>query len=1424
MSSRDIAVVGMACVFPGAKDLIRFWYNLVNGIDALDLPSTQGPDKARRGHIPRPKEAKDAASGLLRGTIEPALQDAGIAPGDRLLSRTQLILGQGECRGGTSQQSAGYELTTRLAKELGLGIPASHVDASAARSLRALAWGMRALQEKRCDVLVFAAIHLLDDDSGEVRPLDDCVGTPVEGVAAVILKRRADAERAGDRAYAFIKGVATTQDGELHEAYTDAAMTPDDIGLLETQGGPDNSRELDIIKAIFGSRNKRRAMRPLGAITPQIGQPGAALGLASLIKMALCLSNKLIPPSVGGEAPSAVLGQLPFYLNIEPRPWIHDTSLPPRCGAVSALDLAGNASHVILEEISNQSGISKVLPRPIKTELAWDSEMVVLSANTPAEIAAHTRRLIAFLQRDGLDVSLAEVAYTQCLQFDPRATCRLTIVCGKIEKLLLHLLLCHDRLQTLDPSFEDVEAIYFSANGNHQSGKIACVFPGQGFPGLLGPYADHLLELCLRFPEMREAFDLADRRDGHSEDPTPTNQVFFPPATFPEQERKRLRQRLASPRLADAARLQIPAQRDLSSFGMLIANWGSWNLLQKLGVPVDMMFGQSHGELSALCAAGALDFTKVIPAHWQVEVDPEKYISGGGRLALVSANEEYLGPWLKRFPGVNIAVHISPDFQILGGEASQLKDLIADVHKSSIWTQILPYPAIHTPQFTSLRPVMEPHLESLPVRPFRVPVYSGMICGVYPKDPDTVRRTMITNLDHPVLLWQTTRKMYQDGARIFIQVGGGATMHAQAKTNIGADDVVAVSLDVDYRPALSQLNHMCATLLTKGVSLDLTHLYEHRSIKSLNIDVTEAELSRFGGVSGESVESPHDTDTLLDKPRMPFIGNIQHCIENQEIVIERVLDLSEDLFLADHLFIAAEGIKPISARSPVLPITVSMELMAEAAACLAPGCGLLGFEDIKATRWIEFVDTDTLPLQSSAKLHCYDETTGTYRIAVGVYIEKQDTPAIQATVLFGQRYQLNLDLSFSELQNPRRYPLSANQIYEERRLFHGPMFQCISGDTVLADHAVVGELDVLTKDGMFCSTRRPELLTDPILLDGVGQLIGLWAIDKGVYVFPVAIERIELYCPTPAVGTRVPVHIEITQYGSKLLYANVEIQDGADHVWMRIQGWGDWVFHWSEKVFHFRRQPTRYCLSDDFALDGFSENAIAQSVAKNALRDMDLEVMARFYLHVDEMPTFWQLAKVPARQLQWLLGRIAAKDAVRQWLARETGAEMLHPAAFIIENDEKGQPVVKNISGHSVLPKLSIAHSEDRAVALVDRETVGIDIERIADRDTSFLETIATHQERELLADFPGSEHNGWITRLWCAKEAAGKLIGTGVDVAPQGFEATDIDTSGAITILHHRGDRSMLVYTKQVSGFIIGYTSEALSPSKVHQRGQRVW
>ena len=139
-----------------------------------------------------------------------------------------------------------------------------------------------------------------------------------------------------------------------------------------------------------------------------------------------------------------------------------------------------------------------------------------------------------------------------------------------------------------------------------------------------------------------------------------------------------------------------------------------------------------------------------------------------------------------------------------------------------------------------------------------------------------------------------------------------------------------------------------------------------------------------------------------------------------------------------------------------------------------------------------------------------------------------------------------------------------------------------------------------------------------------------------------------------------------------------------------------------------------------------------------------------------------------ARQRSLVLGRIAAKDAVRAHL-REQGREPLFPVEVRIEPDAAGRPQVHLPFAHDL--RVSLAHCEGFACALVgDGTDVGIDVEAIAPRGEGFAAVAFTHDELALL---PHDARDEWMTRLWAAKEAAGKAQGTGLAGDPKSLRAT---------------------------------------------------
>lgn len=590
-----------------------------------------------------------------------------------------------------------------------------------------------------------------------------------------------------------------------------------------------------------------------------------------------------------------------------------------------------------------------------------------------------------------------------------------------------------------------------------------------------------------------------------------------------------------------------------------------------------------------------------------------------------------------------------------------------------------------------------------------------------------------------------------------------------------------------------------------------------------------------GKVPPQVVRQPAPrSDHVIEDGAMPFIGTILDHVPGKSITVQRRLTLEQDLHLADHHFVPAADAKPLEACFPVLPMTFSLEAMAEVAACLAPGLGLSGLDDVTASRWIALADSTELLLRIEASIAPpRRQMPGQnpvqehgVRIAVAIFVEGQPQSAIKGYATFARHYARTLNFKFPQPVSERTQ--SAATIYAERRLFHGPRLHCLDGDIQIGLESASASLLVRAPDRLFGTTQRPQLLTDPALMDGIGQLMGVWAMQHHRVSFPIGIGALEFYGPTPAPGTRAPIRVQFKSNNMKMSSADVEIENGAGQLWLRIRDWKSWLFHWDQRLIDFRRRPGAYLLSDMVALPAPLREALCLRINANRVAGFDRDLLARHYLHPDEMAAYFAHAPNPSRQLEWLLGRIVAKDAVRSFALQHgiAGAQpndMVHPASFAIANNALGKPGVSNWPGATAFaPALSIAHCADQAVALVHPEQAGIDIERISERDAGFVAAFTTPAERSLLESCPQADRQQWLTRLWCAKEVLGKLMGTGVRPGPMAFEAQALQPYGTLSMLHRPSGTAATVCTVSTLPFIIALGIALHSPSaQVQSNGQ---
>ncbi|HRF94539.1 MAG TPA: beta-ketoacyl synthase N-terminal-like domain-containing protein, partial [Aggregatilineales bacterium] len=342
----------------------------------------------------------------------------------------------------------GNVISGRVANRLDLGGVNCVVDAACASSLSALKMAIAELNDGKADMMISGGV---DTDNSifmymsfsktpafsranQIRPFDaDSDGMMIgEGIGMVVLKRLEDAERDGDRIYAVIKALGASSDGKyksiyaprdtgqvlaLQRAYDEAGFSPTTLGMVEAHGT--GTMAGDITE--FSSLNLLMQDHPapaqtiaLGSVKSQIGHTKSAAGAMSLIKTALSLHHKILPPTLNVKLPNPKMNieQTPFYLNTETRPWIRAEGASPRRAGVSSFGFGGTNFHVVLEEYTQEHSTPHRIHRT--------AEMILLTAPTPQALASHIQEVIGQLNNgDARNYYTALVEASQSLQIAP---------------------------------------------------------------------------------------------------------------------------------------------------------------------------------------------------------------------------------------------------------------------------------------------------------------------------------------------------------------------------------------------------------------------------------------------------------------------------------------------------------------------------------------------------------------------------------------------------------------------------------------------------------------------------------------------------------------------------------------------------------------------------------------------------------------------------------------------------------------------------------------------------------------------------------------------------------------------------------------------------------------------------------------------
>jgi acyl transferase domain-containing protein/phosphopantetheinyl transferase/acyl carrier protein len=745
----------------------------------------------------------------------------------------------------------------RIANRLDLMGPSYTLDAACASSLVALEAAVHGLRSGEFDLALVGGVHVATpapvlmlfcqlgalSRQERIRPFDRSADGTIlaSGLGMVVLKRRGDAERDGHRIYAVVKGVGVASDGRglsvmaprpegemlaLEKAYEGAGVSPRSVGLVEAHGTGTpvgDATEVAALSRVFGPRLGGEPWCGLGSVKSMIGHTMPAAGIAGLIKVALALHHKVLPPTLNVEQPNPELEleKTPFYINTETRPWIHGAGGEPRRGGVNAFGFGGINAHAILEE-HPASEASAADGHPVR----WETEVFVVGAESRAELMDKARRLRDFVSATP-QVDLKDLAYSLNVPLTGGPV-RLSVVAATAAELGQKLERAVERLS--DPrckKIKEVHGVYFFEEPLKPGRRMAFLFPGEG-----SQYVNMLADLCIHFPEVRKCFDVIDRVfASHSRNYVPSDYIFPRPA-FSDGERAAAEKRLWEMEGAFEA--------------VLTASWALFTLLTRLDIRPDALLGHSTGEYSAMRAAGVIDLSDEDRiARFANDLNRFYYqkLEGGGevpRAALVAVGADagtVSELAANGFGRLYVAMDNCPHQTVVVGSEDAATKLTEELRRRGLLYERLAFDRpYHTPLFEGYAEGLGAFFSRWVGAPPSVPLYSCTTRAPFPTDLAEIRDVAVQHWMRPVEFQKTIEAMYADGVGIFVEVGPRGNLSAFVEDILRGKPHLAIAADTQSRPGTTQLNHLVGLLAAQGVPMRLDELYARRSPRTLALD------------------------------------------------------------------------------------------------------------------------------------------------------------------------------------------------------------------------------------------------------------------------------------------------------------------------------------------------------------------------------------------------------------------------------------------------------------------------------------------------------------------------------------------------------------------------------------------------------------
>jgi polyketide-type polyunsaturated fatty acid synthase PfaA len=862
--------------------------------------------------------------------------------------------------------SLGNVIAGRIANRFDLGGMNCVVDAACAGSLAAMRMAITELVEGRSDMMITGGVCTDNSPSmymsfsktpafttnDTIQPFDiDSKGMMIgEGIGMMALKRLDDAERDGDRIYAVIKGIGSSSDGKfksiyaprpegqakaLRRAYDDAGFAPHTVGLIEAHGtgtAAGDVAEFNGLKSVFADGNDTQQHIALGSVKSQVGHTKSTAGTAGVIKAALALHHKVLPPTINVSKPNPKLNiqDSPFYLNTETRPWLPRADNTPRRAGISAFGFGGTNFHIVLEEYRQEHVRGdKYRQRSVPQSLLFHAEN---KAALQAQLTALQTEINAVdtTQQNRQEIVLADFGKRFALNTIAPSAARIGLVVASLADLTIQLTQALAQLSsnTADswqlPSGTSYRAaaLIHPESANH---KVAALFAGQG-----AQYLNMGADLACLYPEMRQQLMQADKVFAQHKQ-TPLSQIMYPNPAFEAED-------IA----AQQAALTNTANAQ-SAIGAV--SMGQYALLTQAGFKADMVAGHSFGELSGLCAAGVIsqaDYYQLAFARGQAMAATPKDQDAGVMYAIIVPAQsvdngvEKLEQCISAFEGVKVANYNAPTQLVIAGPTASCT-LAAQAITTELGFKAIALPvsgAFHTPLVAHAQQPFAAAINKIKFAKPKLSLYANGTGKAHPNDAKAIQAAFSEHMLQSVRFSEQLNAMYDAGARVFVEFGPKNILHKLVEATLGnkAESVSVVSLNPNPKGnSDTQLRQAACQLAVLGVALTEVDPYqapiaELAKVSPMNVKLTASNY--ISPATQAKMQKSLQTGTVTSQTVEVPVEKVVEKIVEKEVIKTEYIEVPATSAQAQSSVVAA----PLAATTPVAkaqPVSSSVPASAD---------------------------------------------------------------------------------------------------------------------------------------------------------------------------------------------------------------------------------------------------------------------------------------------------------------------------------------------------------------------------------------------------------------------------------------------------------------------------------------------------------------